>query len=76
MRQGPNSSGQVGYKGPRPPAGDPPHHYHVQVFAIDRSLGLPPGADRDQVLSAIEGHVVASGQLVTTFKRLDRPAKP
>jgi Raf kinase inhibitor-like YbhB/YbcL family protein len=76
MRQGSGTSGQVGYKGPRPPAGDPTHHYHVQLFAIDRLLDLPPGADRDEILTAIDGHVLAAGELVGTFKRPDRPSKP
>jgi Raf kinase inhibitor-like YbhB/YbcL family protein len=76
LRQGTTTSGTVGYRGPRPPAGDPPHHYHVQVFALDRELALPPGATRDDVLEAASGHVLASGELVTTFKRPDRPSKP
>jgi Raf kinase inhibitor-like YbhB/YbcL family protein len=76
MRQGPNTSGQVGYRGPRPPEGDAPHHYHVQIFAIDRTLNLSPGTERDEVLSAIDGHVLASGELVGTFQRPDRPSKP
>jgi Raf kinase inhibitor-like YbhB/YbcL family protein len=76
MRQGPSTSGQIGYRGPRPPAGDPPHHYHVQIFAIDRPLDLPPGAGRDDVLAASKGHVLASGELVGTFKRPDHSAHP
>jgi Raf kinase inhibitor-like YbhB/YbcL family protein len=76
MRQGPSTSGQIGYRGPRPPAGDPPHHYHAQVFAIDRELALPPGSERDEILTAIQGHVLASGELVGSFKRPDCPAKP
>jgi Raf kinase inhibitor-like YbhB/YbcL family protein len=70
MRQGINSRGSVGYFGPRPPAGDPAHVYHVQMFALDRVLDLPPGgADRDQVLSAANGHVLARGELTATFAR-------
>jgi Raf kinase inhibitor-like YbhB/YbcL family protein len=76
LRQGPTSSGAIGYRGPRPPAGDPPHHYHVQLFAVDRALDLTAGADRDQVLTAIKGHVLARGELVGTLKRPDRPSKP
>jgi Raf kinase inhibitor-like YbhB/YbcL family protein len=67
-RQGPTSSGGVGYHGPRPPAGETAHHYHVQVFAIDRLLDLPPGAGRDELVTAIGGHVLASGELVGTFE--------
>jgi Raf kinase inhibitor-like YbhB/YbcL family protein len=76
MRQGATTSGQVGYKGPRPPAGDPPHHYHLQLFALDRTLDLPPAATRDEVLVAAQGHVLASGELIGTFKRPDHPARP
>jgi Raf kinase inhibitor-like YbhB/YbcL family protein len=68
-RQGATSMGNVGYFGPRPPAGDMPHHYHVQVFALDRVLELPEGAGRDDLVSAIGGHVLASGELVGTFER-------
>jgi len=67
--QGATSMGNVGYFGPRPPAGDPAHHYHVQVFAVDRVLELPSGADRDALVAAIAGHVLASGELVGTFER-------
>lgn len=76
MRQGPNSAGSLGYRGPRPPEGDPPHHYHVQLFAVDRKLDVPVGADRDQVLEQMNGHVLAKGELVGTFKRPDQPVKP
>src|SRR5262245_46356466 len=42
--QGHTTTGSVGYFGPRPPSGDPPHHYHFQVFALDAPLQLAPGA--------------------------------
>ena len=76
LRQGPNTPGTVGYKGPRPAAGDSPHHYHIQIFAVDRKLDLPPGAKRDDLLAALQGHVLASGELLGLFARPDRPAKP
>jgi Raf kinase inhibitor-like YbhB/YbcL family protein len=65
--QGRNSRGSIGYFGPRPPKGDPPHHYHFQLFALDAALSLDPGATRAQILEAMKGHVVASGSLVGTF---------
>ncbi len=74
--QGPTSSGLVGYKGPRPPAGDPQHHYHIQIFAVDSKLDLKPGSTRDDLLAALQGHVLASGELIGLFARPDRPAKP
>lgn len=76
MRQGPNSAGAIGYRGPRPPKGDPPHRYHIQIFALDTKLDLPLGAGRDEVLKAMQGHVLASGKLVGTFARPENPAKP
>ena len=67
--QGRNSRGQIGYMGPRPPEGDPPHHYHFQVFALDTQLAVPPGADRDALLAAMSGHVLARGETVGTFEK-------
>ncbi|MDP9840480.1 Raf kinase inhibitor-like YbhB/YbcL family protein [Neorhizobium huautlense] len=70
MKQGANSMGSIGYTGPKPPGGDPPHHYHFQVFALDiENLGLEPGADRDAVLKAMEGHVLGKGQIVGMSER-------
>jgi Raf kinase inhibitor-like YbhB/YbcL family protein len=66
--QGRTSRGNIGYFGPRPPKPDPPHHYYVQVFALDAMLPLDPGASREALLRAMDGHVVAAGQIVGTFK--------
>lgn len=71
--QGRTSRGSVGYFGPRPPVGDPPHHYHFQVFALDRELDVAPGADRDEVLKAMDGHVLAAGEIVGTFQQIISP---
>ncbi|MBZ9936943.1 YbhB/YbcL family Raf kinase inhibitor-like protein [Mesorhizobium sp. BR1-1-16] len=70
MKQGMNSGGSSGYQGPKPPVGDPPHHYHLQIFALDvSSLGLKPGAGRKEVLEAMRGHVLAAGEQIGTYKR-------
>ena len=77
-RQGTNSTGAVGYFGPRPPVGDPAHHYHFQVFASDlATLPVEPGASREKVLAALEGHVLAKGEVVGLFARPapDKPAQ-
>ncbi|MCQ4163898.1 YbhB/YbcL family Raf kinase inhibitor-like protein [Tahibacter harae] len=76
LRQGPNTPGRTGYYGPRPPAGDTPHRYHTQVFALDRMLDLPAGADREALLAAMRGHVLAKGVLVGTFARPAEPKRP
>lgn len=67
LMQGRNSYGSVGYYGMKPPPGDVPHRYHFQIFALDTTLNLPPGADREQVLQAMRGHVLAMGEFVATF---------
>ncbi len=68
-KQGRNSRGTVGYTGPRPPKGDPAHHYHFQVFALDTMLNLPPAADAQAILDAMKGHVLAAGEVVGLFSR-------
>lgn len=67
--QGRNDRGTIGYYGPRPPEGDPAHHYHVQVFALDRMLDLPFGASRAELLEAMRGHVLGQGEVVGTYSR-------
>ena len=66
--QGLNSHGSVGYTGPRPPYEDPAHHYHFQVFALDRKLDLAPGTERTTVLAAMQNHVIAAGEVVGTYR--------
>jgi Raf kinase inhibitor-like YbhB/YbcL family protein len=73
--QGRTSRGTVGYFGPRPPVGDPAHHYHFQVFALDAVLDVPFGAERDEVLAAMQGHVLAAGELVGTYQQTVPPLK-
>jgi Raf kinase inhibitor-like YbhB/YbcL family protein len=67
--QGLNGTKASGYFGPRPPAGDPPHHYHFQVFALDAELPLKAGASKAALIAAMKGHVVGWGELVGTYKR-------
>ena len=70
MKQGANSSGSIGYTGPKPPVDDPAHHYHFQVFALDvETLGIDPGATREKVMDAMKDHVLAEGKIVGTFER-------
>jgi Raf kinase inhibitor-like YbhB/YbcL family protein len=67
--QGANDLGQIGYKGPCPPPGSAPHHYHFELTAVDMTLSLKPGATAAQVEEAIQGHVKRSCELVGTFAR-------
>jgi len=67
--QGKNSWGKVGYGGPAPPRGHGVHHYHFKLFALDTTLDVAAGLDKEQLLSAMKGHVVAEGELVGTYQR-------
>ncbi len=64
VMQGTNSRGSTGYVGPKPRVGDPPHHYHLQVFALDTTLTADPAMTWDQLKAALKDHVVASGEVV------------
>ncbi len=68
-RQGTNSTGSVGYFGPRPPKGDPPHHYHIKVFALAQELKLDAGADEPALAKGMEGHILGQGELVGTVQK-------
>ena len=70
MQQGRNGRDASGWVGPRPPPGDPPHHYHFEVFALDAPLQLPADADRDALIAAIGPHLLGSGELIATSQAL------
>jgi Raf kinase inhibitor-like YbhB/YbcL family protein len=63
--QGRNGFGELGYGGPQPPSGT--HHYRFQVFALDATLRLPAGAEREALAAAMRGHVIATGEMVGLF---------
>lgn len=65
--QGTNDFGKIGYGGPCPPSGT--HHYFFRLYALDAELPLKPGATKDQLLKAMEGHILAQGQLMGTYSR-------
>jgi Raf kinase inhibitor-like YbhB/YbcL family protein len=56
------------YRGPAPPPGKP-HHYHFVVYALDADLGLKPGLTRADLLTAINGHVIGQGEIVSIYER-------
>jgi Raf kinase inhibitor-like YbhB/YbcL family protein len=58
-----------GYKGMGAPAEGPYHHYIYWLFAIDTKLPLDSGASRDEVYSAINGHILDKAVLVSRFHR-------
>jgi Raf kinase inhibitor-like YbhB/YbcL family protein len=67
MIQGFNSGLGPGWGGPKPPKGTGDHHYHFEVFALDTVLTLPRLASRDDVATAMKGHVLASGEALAVY---------
>jgi len=65
---GGNDFGKTGYGGPCPPSGT--HRYFFKVYAIDTDIDLEPRyANKQKVLDEIDGHVLAFGELMGTYKR-------
>lgn len=68
-RVGKNAFGNSEWLLPDPPTGQAPHDYVFQLFALDRPLALMPGATRDDLIGAMEGHVLATAVLTGTYAR-------
>jgi Raf kinase inhibitor-like YbhB/YbcL family protein len=66
-KQGKSDFGRIGYGGPCPPSGT--HRYFFKIYALDAELDLPPGATKSQLLQAMEGHILAEGQLIGKYQR-------
>lgn len=65
---GSNSWNELGYGGPCPPQGST-HQYIFALFALDTVLELEAGASKQEVLIAMEGHVLAETQISGLFSR-------
>lgn len=64
---GRNSWGRNDYGGPCPPSGT--HRYFFKLYALDTTLNLAPGASKEALLQAMQGHILAQGQLMGTYKK-------
>jgi hypothetical protein len=65
--EGKTSWGHVGWQGPAPPSGT--HRYVFRLHALDAAPDLRGGLTKAEVLKAVEGHVLASGELMGTYRR-------
>jgi Raf kinase inhibitor-like YbhB/YbcL family protein len=68
--EGTNSGRKKGYTGPCPPGGT--HRYFFRVFALDRKLALEAGAGRDELERAMEGHILATAELMGNYGRTNQ----
>ena len=65
--QGRNGAARQNYDGPCPPSGV--HRYFFKLYALDANLDLTSGANKDQLLKAMQGHILAQGELMGTFSK-------
>jgi len=66
-KQGMNDFRKIGYGGPCPPGGT--HRYYFKLYALDTEINLEAGATKSELLKAMEGHILAEGQLMGKYER-------
>lgn len=65
--QGLNDFKTMDYAGPCPPSGT--HRYFFRVYALDTMLDLGSGSTRTDLKQAMQGHIIAEGDLMGTYSR-------
>lgn len=65
--EGLTSFGRTGYGGPCPPSGM--HRYYFKIYALDTTLSLDDRADKEGVTHAMQGHILAEGQLMGRYQK-------
>jgi Raf kinase inhibitor-like YbhB/YbcL family protein len=67
-----NDKGSAGYSGPCPPTGR--HHYHFHVYALENTI--PPPGGKSDFQSAIDGHILAEGELIGLYHKVGADKAP
>ncbi|MFA6754500.1 MAG: YbhB/YbcL family Raf kinase inhibitor-like protein [Candidatus Dojkabacteria bacterium] len=67
---GTNSFARLEYGGPCPPSGT--HRYFFKVYALSKTVQLPEGATKEELMSAIGEYKIDSAQLVGLYSRNGR----
>lgn len=69
-RQGRSDFGRTGYRGPCPPIGR--HRYFFRLSALDIELPDLGAATKAQLTAAMQGHVLATAELMGTYQKGDQ----
>jgi Raf kinase inhibitor-like YbhB/YbcL family protein len=64
---GKNSWGRTGYGGPCPPSGE--HRYFFKMYALDIELTLSEGSTKEDLIAAMNGHIVGKAVLMGIYTR-------
>jgi Raf kinase inhibitor-like YbhB/YbcL family protein len=64
---GQNTAGTNRYMGPCPP--DRQHRYFFRLYALDTMLKLSAGATKDELLKAMQGHILAECELMGFYEK-------
>lgn len=67
--QGTNDFGELGYRGPCPPADDGKHTYSITIRLLDTVLDLDPGAGSETFRPTVEPHVRGETTITGTYER-------
>lgn len=64
---GKNSWGVTGYRGPCPPSGT--HRYFFKLYALDTILNLSEGATKQDIVQAMQNHIIANTELIGLYRK-------
>ena len=67
--EGRNDFGRVGYGGPCPPPGDPPHEYVIRLFALGTEPDFPPGSRMGDLREFLAEELIEAAELTGTYGR-------
>ena len=67
--QGVNTVGKNPYRGPCPVSVSGAQRYTFKVYALNKKLNLKAEASRNEVEKAMEGHILAMGELLGEYNR-------
>lgn len=68
--EGTTTFGNIRYGGPCPGSGT--HRYFFKLYALDIKLPLSEGTGKDDLISAVKGHIVAEAELMGRYEKMQK----